>query len=90
MAAMCVLETPYIAMLPERMALQMSSAMPLALREPPFSVPPITILQVWHMRTDLDPGSDLVRHLVREAGNHRIASLTRRARKSSASGLQNP
>ncbi len=68
MAASCVVGTPYVAMLPERMARQLASFLPLALREPPLDLPPITILQVWHTRTDDDPASRLLRTIVRDTG----------------------
>ncbi|HZD51740.1 MAG TPA: LysR family transcriptional regulator, partial [Woeseiaceae bacterium] len=67
-AAMCVLGTPYIAMLPENMAKRLASFLPLALREPPFALPAITILQIWHARTDSDPASALLRGIIRDAG----------------------
>src|SRR5262245_17412925 len=65
MAAMCVLGTPYIAMLPESMAKRLAAFLPLTLREPPFALPAIPILQIWHARTDSDPASALLRTIIR-------------------------
>src|SRR5262249_48295091 len=49
-AAMCVIGTSYIAMLPEMMAKRLADFLPLTICEPPFATPQITILQVWHSR----------------------------------------
>lgn len=67
LAAICVVGTPYVTMLPESMARRLAAFLPLTLREPPFEVPPITILQVWHERTAADPGSTLLRAIIRDA-----------------------
>jgi len=66
MAAMCVVGTPYITMLPASMAKRLASFLPLTLREPPFALPVITILQIWHPRTDTDSGCALLRSIIRD------------------------
>jgi DNA-binding transcriptional LysR family regulator len=69
MAAMCVIGTSYLTMLPESMARQLASFLPLATREPPFELPQITIQQIWHARTDGDPASSLLRAIIRDAAS---------------------
>lgn len=68
LAAMCVVDSPFITHLPSSMAKRMGTFLPITVRAPPFALPRITILQVWHQRTDADPASVLVRSIVREAG----------------------
>jgi|SRR5262245_82555 len=82
MAAMCVLGTPYITMLPETMAKRLAAFLPLTLREPPFALPLITILQIWHVRTDADPASALLRTIIRDAGEPGPARSVRWTRDS--------
>jgi DNA-binding transcriptional LysR family regulator len=65
-AAMCVIGTSYIAILPEMMANRLATFLPLTICEPPFAVPPITILQVWHARTDVDPALGMLRSMIRD------------------------
>jgi DNA-binding transcriptional LysR family regulator len=65
-AAMCVIGTSYIAMIPQMMANRLAHFLPLTICEPPFAVPPITILQVWHSRTDADPALRVLRSIVRD------------------------
>jgi ubiquinone/menaquinone biosynthesis C-methylase UbiE len=45
---------------PPRCHLQLSGA--------PFELPAITILQLWHGRSDADPGSTLLRTIIRQVG----------------------
>jgi DNA-binding transcriptional LysR family regulator len=68
LAAGCVIGTPYITMLPASMAKGLASALPLAVHRPPFALPAITILQLWHARSDADPGSILLRAIIRRVG----------------------
>ena len=68
LAASCVIGTPYITMLPASMAKGLASALPLAVCRPPFELPAITILQLWHARSDADPGSTLLRTIIRQVG----------------------
>ena len=68
LAAACVVGTPYITMLPASMAKGLASWLPIGVLKPPFELPVITILQLWHARSDADPGSLLLRTVVREAG----------------------
>ena len=68
LAASCVIGTPYITMLPASMAKGLASALPLAVHRPPFELPAITILQLWHARSDADPGSTLLRTIIRQVG----------------------
>src|SRR5437773_2426774 len=68
LAAGCVIGTPYITMLPASMAKGLASALPLAVHRPPFELPAITILQLWHARSDADPGSMLLRAIIRRVG----------------------
>src|SRR5262249_9636294 len=82
MAAMCVLGTPYITMLPESMAKRLVAFLPLTLREPPFALPVITILQIWHARTDGDPACALLRTIIRDTGEPGPARSSRRTKDS--------
>src|SRR5438094_6638565 len=68
LAASCVIGTPYITMLPASMAKGLASALPLAVCRPPFELPAITILQLWHASSDSDPGSMLLRAIIRRVG----------------------
>jgi DNA-binding transcriptional LysR family regulator len=68
LAASCVIGTPHITMLPASMAKGLASALPLAVHRPPFELPAITILQLWHARSDADPGSMLLRAIIRQVG----------------------
>jgi DNA-binding transcriptional LysR family regulator len=68
LAASCVIGTPYITMLPESMAKRLASSLPIAVYKPPFELPAITILQLWHVRTDTDPGVTLFRDIIRQVG----------------------
>lgn len=79
MAAMCVVGTSYVTMLPESMAQQLIPFLPLAQREPPFELPPITIQQVWHTRTDTDPATRLLRAIIRDVGREGRAGPSARA-----------
>jgi DNA-binding transcriptional LysR family regulator len=77
MAAVCVGDR-YITMLPETMAKRLVALLPLTIREPPFALPRITILQVWHARTDADPASTLLRAIIRDAGGAGHVRASRR------------
>jgi DNA-binding transcriptional LysR family regulator len=68
LAASCIVGTPYITMLPASMAKRLVSSLPIAVYKPPFELPAITILQLWHARTDADPGSALFRTIIRDVG----------------------
>jgi DNA-binding transcriptional LysR family regulator len=68
LAASCVIGTPYITMLPASMAKGLAATLPLAVVRPPFELPAITILQLWHARSDADPGSTLLRTIIRQVG----------------------
>jgi DNA-binding transcriptional LysR family regulator len=68
LAASCLPRTPYITMLPESMAKRLVASLPIAVYKPPFELPAITIVQVWHARTDADPGSALFRTIIRDVG----------------------
>jgi DNA-binding transcriptional LysR family regulator len=70
-AAMCLDGTPHIAMLPKSMARRLVRPLPLRLCEPPLPLPAVTIMQVWHTRTDADPGTVLLRSVIREAGSQK-------------------
>ncbi len=75
LAAMCLPGTLHIAMLPEQMAKQLAKALPLRICEPPLSLPAITIVQMWHVRAEGDPGTALLRRVIRESG---VGTRTRR------------
>ena len=62
-----------MTMLPESMAKRLMSSLPIAVYKPPFELPAITILQLWHVRTDTDPASMFFRSIVRKAGRERRA-----------------
>jgi DNA-binding transcriptional LysR family regulator len=72
LAARCIVGTPYVTMLPARMAKDLASSLPISVYEPPFELPSITILQLWHARNHADPGTSLLRTIIRESGkSHR-------------------
>src|SRR5262245_43333485 len=68
LAAACVVGTPYITMLPASMSHGLAASQPIAVLKPPIKLPLITILQLWHARSDADPGSALFRDIIRTAG----------------------
>jgi DNA-binding transcriptional LysR family regulator len=68
LAARCIVGTPYFTMLPARMAKDLASSLPISVYEPPFQLPSITILQLWHARNHADPGTSLLRTIIRQAG----------------------
>jgi DNA-binding transcriptional LysR family regulator len=70
LAAMCVVGTSYIAMLPETMAGQLAEALPLRICQPPIAIEPITIFQMWHVRSDGDPGTTMLRRIIQGAGKN--------------------
>jgi len=69
LAAACVVGTTYITMLPASMSKGLAASLPIAVFRPPLELPVITILQLWHARSDADPGSSLLRRVVRETGS---------------------
>jgi DNA-binding transcriptional LysR family regulator len=68
LAAACVVGTDLIAMVPASMARGLASALPIAVLKPPVKLPLITIKQLWHARGDADPGTSLLRSIIRESG----------------------
>src|SRR5262245_981031 len=68
LAASCVVGTPFISMLPASMAKELTSSLPITVYRPPFELPAITILQLWHARSDADPGTSLLRTIIRQVG----------------------
>src|SRR5262245_12997585 len=69
LAATCVVGTPYITMLPASMSTGLAASLPIVVLRPPIELPAITILQLWHARSDADPGSSLLRRVIREEGS---------------------
>jgi DNA-binding transcriptional LysR family regulator len=69
LAAACVVGTPYITMLPASMSKGLAASLPIAVLKPPIELPVVTILQLWHARSDADPGSLLLRRMIREVGS---------------------
>jgi DNA-binding transcriptional LysR family regulator len=67
LAATCIVGTHYVAMLPEAMATQLATMLPLRLLPPPVALPAVTLVQAWHLRTDHDPGSQYFRTVIRDA-----------------------
>jgi DNA-binding transcriptional LysR family regulator len=80
LAAACLVGTPYITMLPASMAKGLAASMPITLLKPPVGLPEITILQLWHVRSEADPGSALLRSIIRHAGNEAPGRLRARSR----------
>ncbi|HUB09210.1 MAG TPA: LysR family transcriptional regulator [Myxococcales bacterium] len=68
LAAMCVVGTSYVTMLPATMARQLAAALPIRICKPPLPLPAVTIVQLWHVRSDGDPGTAMLRRVVRQAG----------------------
>jgi DNA-binding transcriptional LysR family regulator len=75
LAAACVAGTPYITMLPASMAKGLAASLPIAVLKPPVELPDITILQLWHVRSEADPGLALLRSIIREVGAFGSMSL---------------
>src|SRR5215510_2308176 len=69
LAAACVVGTPYITMLPASMSKGLSGSLPIAVLRPPIEFPVVTILQLWHARSDADRGTSLLRQVIREVGS---------------------
>jgi DNA-binding transcriptional LysR family regulator len=69
LAAACVVGTPYITMLPASMSKGLAASLPIVVLRPPIQLPAVTILQLWHARSDADPGSLRLRQVIREVGS---------------------
>lgn len=69
LSAMHVLaKTPLLATVPKRMALSLQKQLNLVVQKLPFSVPSVTISQIWHNRFDNDAGHQWLRTLIKEIG----------------------
>jgi DNA-binding transcriptional LysR family regulator len=77
-AATCIVGTPYVAMVPETMARELGASLPLRICEPPVPLPAVTLLQVWHRRTDQDPASRFFRKVIADALAPTLAARGRR------------
>src|SRR5262249_36257035 len=60
--------TPFISQLPPSTVKGHASPLPITVYRPPFELPAISILQLWHARSDADPGSSLLRTIIRQVG----------------------
>src|SRR5262245_28927024 len=69
LAAACVVGTPYITMLPASMSKGLAASLPIAVLRSPIELPVVTILQLWPGRSGVEPGSSLLRQLIREVGS---------------------
>jgi len=83
-AALAAARTDYVAALPRRVALALSSMLPLAMTRPTFEMPRAAVTLVWHVRTDADAGARHFRDLVAaavgaEPRRRRYARATRRS-----------
>jgi DNA-binding transcriptional LysR family regulator len=61
-----VARTDLVATLPRRLVAAFGQAAGLRVWSAPVELPRLTIQQVWHMRSNTDPGGQLLRRLVRE------------------------
>jgi DNA-binding transcriptional LysR family regulator len=68
-AALAAAATDCIAGLPDRMAAFCVSLLPLKKVAAAFPLPSVTIVMMWHERTDADPGARAFRSLVADAVN---------------------
>jgi DNA-binding transcriptional LysR family regulator len=66
-APFVVLHTDLIATIPRRLARIFAATYPLRILAPPLSLPEPALRQVWHVRSADDPGTLLLRRLVKEA-----------------------
>jgi DNA-binding transcriptional LysR family regulator len=66
-APFVVLHTDLIATIPARLARTFAATHPLRVLAPPLPLPEPALRQVWHVRSVDDPGTVLLRRLVREA-----------------------
>ncbi|MEZ4453689.1 MAG: LysR family transcriptional regulator [Nannocystaceae bacterium] len=64
LAAQAAAGSDAIAGVPRRLAETLAAGLPIALHEPPFPAPPMSIALVWHPRTDADPGHRYFRELL--------------------------
>ena len=67
-AAHAVVDSPWLTLLPQRLAFQLSAQLPLALRPAPLALPDFALQLVWHRRADGDALLAQLRALVRQAG----------------------
>jgi DNA-binding transcriptional LysR family regulator len=70
-APFVVLNTDLIATVPRRLAAAFAAAYPLRILEPPLPLPKPLLRQVWHVRSADDPGTTLLRELLRDAAKKR-------------------
>ena len=79
MVALATSRTDYIGQMPRRIAEALSRYLPLRILEPPFAMPKLPLVLIWHERTQNDPGSSLFRQAVMDAvGVSNRASKRRR------------
>jgi DNA-binding transcriptional LysR family regulator len=67
MVALAVSRTDCIGQLPRRIAEALSVYLPIRILEPPFRMPELPLVLIWHERTQSDPGSSLFRRSILEA-----------------------
>jgi DNA-binding transcriptional LysR family regulator len=67
LVALATARTDCIGQMPRRMAEALSEYLPLRVLEPPFALPKLPLVLVWHERTHHDPGCTLFRRAILEA-----------------------
>ncbi|GHG67813.1 LysR family transcriptional regulator [Streptomyces griseocarneus] len=63
-ACFLALRTDVLALVPDAVAAQAAEALPLAVREIPLDLPPVTTGMAWHVRLDTDPAHRWLRAAV--------------------------
>ncbi len=66
-----VAQSDLVATIPRPLAVQFASICDLIIAEPPFSIPPIEVKQLWHKRFDGHPRLRWLRQLVAEISQNR-------------------
>jgi DNA-binding transcriptional LysR family regulator len=91
-APFVVLQTDLVATIPRRLAHVFAASYPLRILAAPVSLPAPSLRQIWHVRSVEDPGTTLLRRLVKDAARRehrpRRASIGKGARRASAPQLK--
>jgi DNA-binding transcriptional LysR family regulator len=67
LVALATSRTDCIGQMPRRIAEALSEHLPLRILEPPFALPKLPLVLIWHERTHRDPGCTLFRRVVVDA-----------------------
>lgn len=79
-APLMIAESELILTLPERVATRFAELLPLQIFPPPLELPPITISQAWHERSQHDPAHVWLRQQIVEVAAAGEKNVSRRGR----------